>query len=228
MDLEFCEAVEHALEEVAGGPARALVLTGTGKTFSAGVDLRAAQKGGDYLRRFLPAMESLFRAVLTFPKPVVAAVNGHAIAGGCIIAAACDRAVMADGTGTIGVPELAVGVPFPVLPFEIVRARVAPAVFRSLVLDAVLLTPLDARNAGLVDALSAPDSLLDDAVKTATGLASIAASTFTLTKRALVEPILQRVSAAAPLDADICAAWEGRDVQVALAAYIERTLNRGR
>ena len=75
-------------------------------------------------------MEAFFQTLLTFPKPAVAAVNGHAIAGGCIIAAACDHRVMADGTGRIGVPELMVGVPFPSLPLEIVGSRVPASVFR--------------------------------------------------------------------------------------------------
>ena len=108
--------------------------------FSAGVDLfRVIDGGAAYPDRFLPAMRRFFQTLLTFPKPVVAAVNGHAIAGGCIIAAACDYRIMATGNGRIGVPELSVGVPFPTLPFVIVGARVAPSAFRQLVFGARLV-----------------------------------------------------------------------------------------
>ena len=145
LDALFCDALVKEITEVARGPARALVLTGTGSSFSAGVDLFQALEGGaDYLIRFLPAMETFFRTLLTFPKPAVAAVNGHAIAGGCIIAAACDHRIMVNGTGRIGVPELAVGVPFPTLPFEIVGARVPQARFRDLVYSGRVVLPPEA------------------------------------------------------------------------------------
>ena len=130
LDVALCEALVREIEAVASSPSRALVITGTAATFSAGVDLFQVLDGGAaYLARFLPAMEALFRAVLEFRKPAVAAINGHAIAGGCIIAAACDHRVMAEGSGRIGIPELAVGVPFPALPFEIMQARLSPPAF---------------------------------------------------------------------------------------------------
>ena len=98
-------------------------------------------------------------AALSFRKPAVAAVNGHAIAGGCIIAAACDHRVMAEGSGRIGIPELAVGVPFPALPFEIVQARrVAASISRSLVLAAAdTVLPSEALALGLIDEIATPD-----------------------------------------------------------------------
>ena len=103
------------------------MLTGQGKMFSAGVDLIKLRQGGaDYIRKFLPSLHKLYEAVFFHPKPVVAAVNGHAIAGGCVLAACADRRIMARGLGRIGVTELLVGVPFPALAFEIVRPAVPP------------------------------------------------------------------------------------------------------
>ena len=64
---------------------------------------------------------------------MVAAINGHAIAGGCILAAACDHRIMVEGNGRIGIPELAVGVPFPALPLQIMAARLADGALRDLV-----------------------------------------------------------------------------------------------
>ena len=89
MDLEFCEAIAARFEELKKSKAKAVVLTGEGKIFSAGVDLvRALDGGAHYFHKFLPAMSKAFVTVFFFPKPLVAAVNGHAIAGGCIIACA--------------------------------------------------------------------------------------------------------------------------------------------
>ena len=74
-----------ALRRAAHAEAKAIVLTGTGKMFSAGVDLKRLSAGGAaYVRDFLPSLHRLYEAVFFHPKPVVAAINGHAIAGGCI------------------------------------------------------------------------------------------------------------------------------------------------
>ena len=78
-----------------------IVLTGAGGCFSAGVDLRAIlDGGGTYTDRFLAAVSAAFLAVFDHPGPVVAAINGHAIAGGCVLAMAADVRLMS--TGLIG------------------------------------------------------------------------------------------------------------------------------
>jgi enoyl-CoA hydratase len=229
LDTGFCDALENEIDSIAAGSANGLVITGTGTTFSAGVDLFQVLRGGaDYLERFLPAMQRLFRALLTFPKPAVAAVNGHAIAGGCIIAATCDHRVMADGSGHIGVPELVVGVPFPMLPFEIVRARVSHAAFRHLVYSGRTVLPHEAVELGLVDEIAPADGLIVRARDIAQQLARIPAVTFALTKRTFTAPLLERVSASASLDADVLAAWRHPDVQNRIKEYVEETINRSR
>src|SRR5262245_66657195 len=81
-----------------------IVLTGVGSCFSAGVDLRAILDGGaEYTDRFLAAVSAAFLAVFDHPAPVVAAVNGHAIAGGCVLAMAADVRLMS--SGLIGLTE---------------------------------------------------------------------------------------------------------------------------
>jgi enoyl-CoA hydratase len=118
MDLELCEELRRQLD--ASRHARALILTGTGSSFSAGVDLfRLIDGGAAYLERFWPALSGVLDTLFVFPRPVVAAVNGHAIAGGCFLAASCDYRLMSGGK--IGVPELLVGVPFPTVIMEILK-----------------------------------------------------------------------------------------------------------
>ena len=227
LDTALCEALSQELSSVASSPVRGVILTGTGSAFSAGVDLFQVLDGGaDYLARFLPAMETFFRALLTFPKPVVAAVNGHAIAGGCITAAACDHRIMAEGTGRIGVPELAVGVPFPALPFEIVGARVQPTMFRQLVYGGRTVLPAEALQLGLVDELSPPDLLMTRAQQATAQLVQIPAITFALTKRTFTEPLLARVHAAASLNDDVLRAWQSPEVQARMRHYVEKTVGK--
>lgn len=229
LDQELCEALTAEFHEIARGPAAALVVTGTGSAFSAGVDLfRVLNGGAAYLAGFLPAMATLFRTLLTFPRPAVAAINGHAIAGGCIIAAACDHRVMASGPGRIGVPELAVGVPFPALPFEIVGARVPRDRFRDLVYTGRVVQAGEAMALGLVDEVVAPDALLPAALGAAERLARIPAVTLALTKRAFAEPLLARVDASTSLDTDVLGAWGDPAVQLRVREYLEQTVGRSR
>jgi len=125
LDIELCEAVTASFRELVRSDARAVVLTGRGGIFSAGVDLiRVSSGGADYVRKFLPVLHGFCEAVFFHPKPVVTAINGHAVAGGCVFACCGDRRIMARGNGRIGVTELLVGVPFPALAFEIVRFAV--------------------------------------------------------------------------------------------------------
>ncbi len=90
-DLELVVRIAEELDRMVASTSRAVVITGTGGTFSAGVDLFRVLDGGEsYLRQFLPALNRAFVKLYTFPRPVVAAINGHAIAGGCVLGCACD------------------------------------------------------------------------------------------------------------------------------------------
>ena len=136
LDIEFCDALAAQFEALRGSDARAVILTGQGRMFSAGVNLiRLSEGGAAYVRRFLPALHRLYDTVFFFPKPVVAAVNGHAIAGGCVLQACADRRIAARDGGRIGVTELLVGVPFPPLAFEVMRFATPPAFFAETILS---------------------------------------------------------------------------------------------
>jgi enoyl-CoA hydratase len=185
LDLELCrEITEHLVELRTGGP---VVLTGSGRAFSAGVDLRALLDGGaPYVREFVLALDALFRVAFSLPVPVVAAVNGPAIAGGAILAAAADTVLMADGRGRIGMPELKVGVTFPQSALEILGHRAGEIALRRLVLGALTHAPSQAVELGLVDEIVDEAQLLERAVATAEEYATlIPADAFAMTKAQL-------------------------------------------
>src|SRR5215471_8481474 len=185
LDFELLDALVRELDGV-GEDVRALILTGTGSIFSAGVDLfRLTQEGADYLQRFLPLLSRLLRTLFAFPRPVVAAANGHAIAGGCIIVLASDVRLMAEGAGRIGVPELLVGVPFPAAALEVVRFAVPRDKVQSLIYTGRTLPPQDALTAGLVDEVVAPGALPARAQEVAQQLARIPPQVYRLTKQSL-------------------------------------------
>jgi enoyl-CoA hydratase/carnithine racemase len=227
MDLEFCRALAAQVQTCLQSPAGALVLTGQGKMFSAGVDLpRLVAGGAAYAHEFLPAMNRAFETLFTFSKPLVAAVNGHAIAGGCVIACCGDYRIMAREPGRIGIPELLVGVPFPVVPLEIVRFATPPQHLQALIYRGLTLAPDDALRYGLVDAVVDPDRMLDEAVAIADSLAAAPFEAFHLTKRLLREPAIRRIREGGAIDAVVQDAWAGDTVQTAVRDYVARTLKK--
>jgi len=225
-DLEFCGAVAAAFDECARSPARAAVITGRGSIFSGGVDLRRLVDGGQaYVDAFLPALDRAFDVAFAFPKPLVAAVNGHAIAGGCILACAADRRLMARGVGRIGVPELLVGVPFPTIALEIMRQAVPAPHLTALIYSGETVTADLAAERGLVDVAVNADRLLDEAVRAASALASLPPVAFSITKSQLREPALARIREGKErFDPRIRRFWADPATHEVIRAYVKRTL----
>src|SRR5262245_14568804 len=209
LDLELCEALAARFDELGEASCRAVVVTARGSIFSAGVDLlRLLNEGADYVRRFLPALSRALEVAFHFPKPVVAAVNGHAIAGGAMLAFTADRRLMARGTGRVGVPELLVGVPFPTVPLELVRLTAAPQHLSELLYEGVTLDADRAVEYGLVDRAVDAGALFDEAMAAAEALASRPAGAFALTKRQLRAPTAARMrEGREQLDAHVDAMW---------------------
>lgn len=195
LDVELCEALASELELIDGADAVGVVITGTGTIFSAGVDLyRAVEGGPEYIERFLPVLARAFTKLFAFPRPVVAAVNGHAIAGGCVMTCACDYRIMARGPGTIGVPELKVGVPFPYIAIEILRFATPNERLQELLYLGRTFGVDDAVAHGLIDEVAAPNDLLDRACEVARLLGSGQRARFELTKRQVRQPSLDRIA----------------------------------
>ena len=153
MSTELMERTRHELEDAQGAP---VLLTGEGSAFSAGLDLReviAADE--DHLVDMLSALDALIYALYTYPGPTVALVNGHAIAGGCVLALACDHRVVADDPALkVGLNETANGLVFPPRVLALVRARVPRHAVARVVLEGGLYAPDEARALGLVDEVS--------------------------------------------------------------------------
>lgn len=226
-DVEFVEGFRRELEAAAG--ARALVLTARGRIFCAGVDLpRLLAEGEPYVRRFIPLMDELVAELFALPIPVVASVNGHAIAGGGILALASDYVVMADGEGRIGVPELTVGVPFPAAPLEVVRHALSGQQLRAMVNLGRTVKPLEAVRLGMVDEVVAPELLEERSGAAARHLAGIPAASFALTKRMLRGESLERMRRLRAAHAEeAMTVWSDPATHHHLREYLARTLGSG-
>lgn len=221
MDVELCEGVAAACRGL-DESVRAVVLTGTGRSFSAGVDLRRfLAEGGPYAARMLAALDEVFLAAFELRLPMVSAVNGHAIAGGCVLAACADVTLMAEGRGRIGLPELRVGVPFPRTALEVMRHAVGAVVLRRMVVGGRSYLPAEAAAIGLVDEVVPAEDLLTVAVARARALAEeIPADTFALTKAQLRHDAVDRMQRHADEGDQVEELWALRSGDGWTSAYL--------
>lgn len=228
MDVELLQAMSELMADLGAEPPPAVVITGTGSSFSAGLDLlRALDEGADYFRRLLPALNDALLRLFTLPRPVIAAINGHAIAGGFVLACACDQRIMARGAARLGITELPVGVPFPSVPLEMVRTVAGTRLARAMVYGGGLLSAEEGEAMGLVGELVDPDELLPRSLETAARWGATPPRAFELTKRQLQQPVLDRLARhRESVDAEVLEAWCHRDTRAAMRRFVETTLGR--
>jgi enoyl-CoA hydratase len=228
LDIEFCEALASHFLALRLTDAKAVVLTGTGKIFSAGVDLKRLSEGGAaYVREFLPSLHHLYESIFFHPKPVVAAINGHAIAGGCILACCADRRLMARDAGRIGVTELLVGVPFPALAFEILRFSVPARVLPEVTYSGGTYPSDAALDRGWVDELAEPSELIEDALAVAQELAEISSAAFAQTKAQMRAPVAERFAVSGTVtDKVVTDIWCAPETLARVRDYVERVLKK--
>lgn len=145
--------MQRLLDRIVEADGRPILLTGDGDAFSAGLDLKeVASLDPTGMEAFLRLFGTLAATLYTYSGPTVALVNGHAIAGGCILAACCDyRVAKSDPKIRIGLNEVALGIRFPPALLAILRMRLPPAHFETIILGAELHAPQAALALGLVD-----------------------------------------------------------------------------
>jgi len=173
---------------------RAVVVTGAGSFFSGGLDLNevTAPASGPVFGSTFGRDDGVF-ALWTLPKPTVAMVNGHAIAGGAILCLACDVRIGAQGKARIGLNEVAIGLPFPVGAYEIAALALGNSHARPVLLEAELHAPEAARTLGMLDAVVEPADLERVCISRARLLASYSAAAYAETKRRLQHDAVRRV-----------------------------------
>ena len=190
----FLDRLSAQLDAVETSGAAALVLTGEGRAFSAGLDLpeiSALDPSG--LERFIRRFSEVMLRVFTFPVPVVAAINGHAIAGGCVLAMQADVRLAAAGDYHIGLNEVQIGLGLPAVVLETLRCQVSPQSLGPVALEGRLLQPDEARALGLVEAVLPPAVLLEQARGRAAELGALPRPAFRDVKRALRQPVAAAV-----------------------------------
>ena len=226
MNLELLEQFNRQLDTLAADDdISTLIIAGNDRVFSAGVDLkRLVDEPPAYLDRFLPELTGMFRKVFRFPKPVIAAITGHAVAGGCVLACAADYRVISS-RARIGVPELRVGVPFPSSGMEIMRWAANAPVFRKMINTGATFTGGDAVTAGLADECVEPGKVVEQAVQAKEPFSVVPPAVFRLTKRQMRQPVEDRIERGTELFGDeIENLWRASETLHAVREYVDQRL----
>jgi enoyl-CoA hydratase len=196
MSLELLHELVDALEQLAADVPAAVVIAGRAGFFSAGVDLKAVPAyGPDEQRRMVTGINRMVLATYGLSCPVIAAVTGHAIAGGLVLALCADQRV-ASLEGRYGLTEVKVGVPYPQAAIGVVKAELPVHAARRLALSNELIDGAEALRLGVFDEALEADQVLPRAVELAAGAAAFPTDIYADTKRELRSDTLAGIAAA--------------------------------
>jgi len=166
----FIEELHLALDDVeSNSEIDALVVTGgSEKFFCTGLDLEDMEwisKGNDAILNFMSSMNSLFKRVLLFPMLTISCINGHAYAGGVILAFLMDYRFMRQDRGFLRCPEVTININFPYSMVKVIEKVVSPVVARDMILVGKKYDGNEALKVGAVDGIFTKEELLPQAVK---------------------------------------------------------------
>ena len=164
MARPFFEALNGALDRAERERPPAVILTGRAGVFSAGLDLKLLPSlPPDELRTTMLAFGRTMLRVFAFPIPTLAAVSGHAIAGGAMLSFACDLRFMADGPFRLHLNEVAIGLVLPTWAIMLAQSAVPTRWHTEAILHARLYAPGEAAERGIIDGVVPPAGLLERA-----------------------------------------------------------------
>lgn len=202
---------------------RPLLITGAGDSFSAGLDLKEIV-GLDVaaMTTFLRLLEGVVSRLALHPGPTVALVDGHAIAGGCILALACDRRIgVARPRARIGLNEVAIGLRFPPSILRLVQLRVPARTLDEVVLGAGLHAPTEALRLGLLDEVFDDlDAAQVRAIDWIKRLGALPAAGYAGAKTDLRGATAPRPDEAARFAAEVVPLWTSAEVRARIAAIL--------
>jgi Delta3-Delta2-enoyl-CoA isomerase len=184
----FVNALNEALDTVekSSGPAALVTVGGENKFYSNGLDLAWLSGDGQAeAPEFIKTVLKLLGRIMAFPVPTAAAINGHAFAAGAMLALAHDFRVMRSDRGFFCLPEVDINIPFAPGMTALIKSRMTPNVFRSLLLTGARIGGIDAKELGIVDDAIPGDDVLSKTVARVAPLAGKDRNTYRAIKRGM-------------------------------------------
>jgi enoyl-CoA hydratase len=229
MTPDLLDTLEHMIDAFERSPAAAAVLTGYDRYFSGGLALtHIIDFGLVEMRNFIEHFSRTMTRVFACEKPIVAAINGHAVAGGCVLALMCDWRISVDDPAVrIGLNETQLGIGLPSIVIEALRIAVPPASIGPIAMEGTLFGPADAQALGLVHQLAPADQLLAQATAKAKAYAALPSAAVAHVKHALRAPSLEAVARTSEAQATRwLATWFSPEAQSRLRAAVARLNKR--
>jgi enoyl-CoA hydratase len=230
IDERLLADLDDALDRAGSDDAvRAVVLSGAGAFFSGGFDFAAPRRDDADAVELYRHYRDVHVRLLALPKPTLAMVNGHAIAGGLVIALACDYRLGVEGDYRVGLNEVAVGAAFPRAAFEIVRLRLPHARASDLILGAAMYPAIQAGRLGVIDDICPATTFAETAFARAARLAGFPREAYAHAKAALIAEAVARIAAETEEEAlQTMAVWLAPESRNARAKQREKLGLRGR
>jgi enoyl-CoA hydratase len=226
IDGDFLAALATTLERAVRERPRALIVTGTGAAFSAGLALPAlVELPRAELREVMRDFTRVMRQLLELPLPTVAAINGAAIAGGCVLALMCDQRVMVSDGGKsaprIGLNESQLGIGLPAVVVEVVRHKLPATSFVPVALAGALFEATRAHEFGLIDEVTVAAELHGRAMTRARAMTAPGAEAYAQIKRAWTRPLVAAIDSADDVELESWLdTWFSADGQARLRAIV--------
>ena len=223
---DFIREAHELMDKAEADPAiRALVVTSSHKSiFCPGVDLPSLMgRSGPQMRTFYEALTGIVRRKVAYPKPEVYALNGHTIAGGCMMALAGDYRVMANGSFAFGMMEIDVGLAAPIGVVEMLQHFLGGRLTERVLFTGERFSPQDALALNLVDEVAEPNELMERAFARARTLAGKPATGYRRLKRYSRQALASRMHALddAHLD-ELVDQWFSEETQRLVTVAVER------
>ena len=225
LDPDLCGRLRDAVQDSVDGGARGLVLSSAAKVFSAGLDVPHLLSLGDDRAALMQAWETFFgaaRALAGAPVPVVAAITGHAPAGGCVLALCCDYRVMASGPYRIGLNETRVGLAAPEGVQRLLRRVVGPYRAERMLVSGDMVDAEHALRVGLVDEVVDIDSVVQRATVWLDHLVALPREAMLATRAMARADLIEALEPRHIQLERFIEAWYRPDCQQALQALVAR------
>jgi len=197
LNEQVVEEIAVCFQRLAADPdVRAVILTGDGPFFSFGFDIpEFLSYSKESFSRFLKKFTDLYTYLFNYPKPLVASLNGHAIAGGCMLALACDQRIMVSGKAKISLNEITFGSSVFASSVAMLKFIVGGRNAQAVLYDGTMYSAEAALDLGMIDQVSSDGNLMNEAREVARRLATKDAAAFRSVKALIRSPIADEMAA---------------------------------